>query len=358
MILSRPEPSAVFSLVLGLRRAAQEKVLMLVLFQMVYLFELVAILVVLGNYQQQPFLKDMLQSVLVPIGLGASTAAILLQLAVAWSWGVHLQLYNQLVFFRYCLFPLLMLFLAAEIAAPHFLPIAVSYALLVLLDVGTFLVHSVVFHECSTHKIVYSGTEYTRYCVVIDLLMVMTLPLRGTPWLMLVLIVWAVLAALINWEMRAHARRDFGDKWMGFISLFKLYLLLLLIAEEVVFSLSLQNQVMVTSLPIFPALLVQSYVFEGKETLDAGIFAGEASLLEFTRFLYIVSDEIYMVKGNLNVSFEHSYLMLFIAVHKRVCKASSCLLHHPSVLLLLGRPTRRSRTAGSRATGRCCCTRS
>lgn len=118
---------------------------------------------------------------------------------------------------------------------------------------------------------------------------------------------------------------------MGFTVYYQLYLLILLLANALVYAKTLHNKVFFVTSPIVLLIFLYTFFSEGKETIEASIFRGEATQEQFIRFLYVMSHELNNVKGNLNIKFEHSFLMLFIAEHKNECRDSSCLLNHPSV---------------------------
>ena len=56
--------------------------------------------------------NEILNSMMFMVGLGAVTIFLLLEILVALLWRTHFLLYNQLVFYRYGIFPGVLLFLA------------------------------------------------------------------------------------------------------------------------------------------------------------------------------------------------------------------------------------------------------
>ena len=162
-------------------------------------------------------------------------------------------------------------------------------------------------------------------------MMVLVLPKKGTIWEPIVEFTWLILTILIHTKLKYQVRRNTTDKFMGFAVYYQLYLLVLLLANALVYAKPLHNKVFLVTSPIVLLIFLYSFFSEGKETIEASIFRGEATQEQFIRFLYVMSHELNNVKGNLNVKFEHSFLMLFIAAHQNECRNSACLLNHPSV---------------------------
>ena len=112
MNISKPEESAVFRLIIDAKKALQEKTIVMLLFQTVYIIELVCIFVIVLNHKDNPA-DTYLKSFMLLISLVIVTVVIVVEIFVAFVWNVHLQLYNQMLFYRYTVVPLIMLFLAS-----------------------------------------------------------------------------------------------------------------------------------------------------------------------------------------------------------------------------------------------------
>jgi len=80
---------------------------------------------------------------------------------------------------------------------------------------------------------VYSSSEYAKYLVFTDALMVLSLPAKGTIWLPVTLTVWGILSLVVNSLMRPQVRKNTSNKFISFIIYFKVYLLLMLIFSNI-----------------------------------------------------------------------------------------------------------------------------
>ena len=63
--------------------------------------------------QHLPIVNTIFQSLPLLFLIGVATGMVIIQISMAFVWNVHLQLYNQLVFYRYSIFPLAMIFFAS-----------------------------------------------------------------------------------------------------------------------------------------------------------------------------------------------------------------------------------------------------
>lgn len=146
----KPEDNLAFSLIIELKKHVQERAIMEALFQALYFGELILIFLVITN-QQHDFSRMVLHSMPLVLVVAAFTVLVLVEVAVALVWRMHLQLYNQLLFYRFAVFPLAMLFLASELGSPFYL-VDSGWLSLALLGVEVLLMYmlsSLVFHECS-----------------------------------------------------------------------------------------------------------------------------------------------------------------------------------------------------------------
>lgn len=113
-MLFRGKENFIFTLIIDLNKNLNQKSFVLATVQTCYAVELFLLFLLVINPDH--WISSMLfQSFGLLILLAALLVTLLLQLFVVMKWRVHFQLYNQFLFFRYIVFPLLVFFLCAEI---------------------------------------------------------------------------------------------------------------------------------------------------------------------------------------------------------------------------------------------------
>ena len=196
-----------------------------------------------------------------------------------------------------------MLLLAEQIFHPSLMPPQLAYVLILVWAVAIMVLSSVVFLSISKNKIIYFSSEQSTSMVMTDCLLVLIMPSQGTIWEHLFLLVWTMMTIYSSLKTTTQIHKSMSDKLMGFISFFKIYLLILLIANTIIYSKGVNNEIFLATSPVILFLILYFCFDENKETLDPKIFEGKAQLKDFLRFIYLISDELYIVKSNLNIPF-------------------------------------------------------
>lgn len=276
--------------------------LVLIISQVIYAVEFLGIFLAATNSDNETLIK-LLQSFELLMPLLSIVLVIIAQIVVAYKTKVHFQLLAQLYLFRYSVVPMLLLFLAAEIKAPYYLPVAATCSLMALLVLVTYFLSAIVFIDLSESRVVYSSSEYSRYFIFTEMLMVLCFPLHGTKWINSIFLCWLFMAFIINKKMSKQIIKNDSDKLLGFIFSFENYLMVILVAT---FILGIDNSdfdILTFSSVILPMLFAYHLCMKKKEQFSENVFDGSASLEEFFNFVYIVSSEMSTVKSNLNLNF-------------------------------------------------------
>lgn len=94
--------------------------------------------------------------------------------------------------------------------------------------------------------------------------MVMTLPAGKTVWLPAALLLWGALAVRISCMMRWQVRRSISNQITAFVSYFKMYLLLMLVANNLVYNEAVRNKVLLASSPVVLIMLLYSLCYTSR----------------------------------------------------------------------------------------------
>jgi hypothetical protein len=251
--------------------------LVLIISQVIYAVEFLGIFLAATNSDNETLIQ-LLQSFKLLIPVLSIVFIVIVQIVLAFKTKVHFQLLAQLYFFRYSVEPILLLFLAAEIKTPYYLPVAATCSLMALLVLVVYFLNAIVFIDLSQSKVVYSSSEYSKYFIFTEMLMVLCFPLHGTKWINSIFLCWLFMAFVINKKISKQIIKNDSDKLLGFIFSFENYLMVILVAT---FILGIDNSdfdILTFSLVIVPMLFAYQVCLKKKEQFSENVFDGSASL--------------------------------------------------------------------------------
>jgi hypothetical protein len=143
-----------------------------------------------------------------------------------------------------------------------------------------------------------------------------------------------ILAAnlIIRYKLRNYQFFNKREQFEYFSIIVKEFLVAILLARNVIQVSTDSTILLIFSVPLIFMILLYEGTKYAKITLDEKVFKAKASIEIFYTFINSMSQELVKFKNNQNSDFQHSLLLVFIAIHKTNCSNPSCLLAQKSVI--------------------------